>query len=365
MSTETWREARNLLCVRLDSMGDVLMTTPALRALKNSIPNARLTLLTSPAGAEVAALIPEVDAILVYEAPWMKVEAATRGADLSMLGQLSALKFDAAVIFTTSTQSALPAALLCYLAGIPLRLAHARENPYHLLTDWVPDSEPSTPVRHEVRRQLDLVAAAGARTADERLSLAVPRWANARVEALLAELGLGAGCRWIAVHSGASAASRRYAPEHFAAVIDTLWHEQKVRCVLTGSERERGLVASIEEQTRAPLIDLAGRLELAELAALVGQTSLLISNNSGPVHIAAALGTPVVDIYALTNPQHTPWQVPHRLLTHEVPCRNCLKSTCPEGHHDCLRLIPPQEVVDAATSLLASSEVSASLPSPA
>jgi ADP-heptose:LPS heptosyltransferase len=98
---------------------------------------------------------------------------------------------------------------------------------------------------------------------------------------------------------------------------------------------------------------LAGRLGLAGMAALVERAPLLISNNTGPVHVAAAVGTPVVDLYALTNPQHTPWSVPHRVLFHDVPCRYCYKSVCPEAHHNCLRLVPPAAVVDAALALLA------------
>ena len=97
---------------------------------------------------------------------------------------------------------------------------------------------------------------------------------------------------------------------------------------------------------------LAGRLTLGELAALLRAAPVLVSNNSGPVHMAAALGTPVVDIYALTNPQHTPWMTPHRLLFHDVPCRYCYKSVCPQGHQDCVRLVPPSAVAEAAIELL-------------
>ena len=80
---------------------------------------------------------------------------------------------------------------------------------------------------------------------------------------------------------------------------------------------------------------------------------LLIANTTGPVHVAAAVGTPVVDLYALTNPQHTPWGVPGRVLNHDVPCKYCYKSVCPEGHHNCLTLVPPEAVVEAVWSLLA------------
>jgi len=85
---------------------------------------------------------------------------------------------------------------------------------------------------------------------------------------------------------------------------------------------------------------------------LIAQAQALVSNNSGPVHLAAAVGTPVVDLYALTNPQHTPWQVPARVLNRDVPCRNCLKSTCPQGHHDCLLGVPATEVTAATVQLL-------------
>jgi radical SAM protein with 4Fe4S-binding SPASM domain len=103
---------------------------------------------------------------------------------------------------------------------------------------------------------------------------------------------------------------------------------------------------------QAPAYSLAGRLNLGELAAALQMALFLIANNTGPVHIAAAVGAPVVDLYALTNPQHTPWQVPHRVLSFDVPCKYCYKSVCPQGHHACLREISPESVVAAAVDLL-------------
>jgi ADP-heptose:LPS heptosyltransferase len=97
---------------------------------------------------------------------------------------------------------------------------------------------------------------------------------------------------------------------------------------------------------------LVGQLDFAGFAALLARTRLLISNNTGAVHVAAALGTPVVDLYALTNPQHTPWRVPHRVLFQDVPCKYCYKSICPQGHHNCLRLLRPEAVIQATQALL-------------
>jgi ABC-type multidrug transport system fused ATPase/permease subunit len=141
-----WQIARNVLCIRLDALGDVLMTTPALRALRELPPGRRLTLLTSPAAAALVPLIPEIDDCLAYEAPWMKAASPRSDSrhEFAMIEQLRQGGFDAAVIFTVYSQNPLPAALLCLLAGIPRRLAHCRENAYQLLTDQVNEPEPLT-----------------------------------------------------------------------------------------------------------------------------------------------------------------------------------------------------------------------------
>jgi lipopolysaccharide heptosyltransferase II len=349
-----WTTATRLLCVRLDTMGDVLMTTPAMKALKASRPDRSITLLTSARGAAVAALVPEIDDVIVYDAPWMKAtQRRDNRRDHGMVEHLSARGFEAAVIFTVYSQSPLASAFLCFLAGIPLRLAHCRENPYELLTDWVKDPEPRSGVRHEVRRQLDLVAAVGSRTHDESMSLDVPGGARRRALELLAQAGIDSERPWVALHPGASAPSRRYSPEGFAAVARRLVVEAGLQVVLTGAPDEEDLTEYIRAKTRAPLGSVAGRAGVPVLCALLSRASLLISNNTGPVHIAAALGTPVVDLYALTNPQHTPWGVAHRVLCHDVSCKWCYASVCPEGHHNCLAKVSPDDVYEAACELLA------------
>jgi lipopolysaccharide heptosyltransferase II len=232
-------------------------------------------------------------------------------------------------------------------------LAHCHENPYGLLTDWVPDPEPAGEIRHEVRRQLDLVATVGARTGDEHLSLRVPDAAQEAMRRLLDELRLDAEHPWAIVHPGSTAASRRYPAESYAAVVRQLVEEHNWRIVLTGSGSERELTREIAVRAAVPIHDLAGTLDLPELAALISAAPVLITNNTGPSHVAAAVGTPVVCLYALTNPQHTPWQVPSRVLSHDVPCRWCYRSICPEGHHACLREVPPASVVEAALDLAA------------
>jgi lipopolysaccharide heptosyltransferase II len=359
VSRTGWQSAKRILCVRLDNMGDVLMTTPALRALKRSAPQRQLTLLASRTGAMAADFVHEIDDVIVYAAPWMKQEGGELESVLPMAQTLRRHAFDAAVIFTVYSQSPLPAAMLCGAAGIPLRLAHCRENPYSLLTDWLPEIEPQGGVRHEVQRQLDLVAHIGCHTQNTRLSLSVPPHAMAWAQQRLRALGIDAGDVWMLIHPGATAPSRRYPPELWAQAARRLALEHGCPIVFAGAESEAELVRAIQADMRADSLSLCGELDLARLAAIIALAPVLLCNNSAPAHIAAATGTPVVDLYALTNPQHTPWQVAHRVLFHDVPCRFCYRSVCPQGHHGCLRNVDPAAVAAAASALLARREAGA------
>jgi len=349
-----WRGVRRLLAVRVDNLGDVLMTTPALAAAAESLPGVQITLLGGPAAAPLAPHLPMLREVIATRVPWVPGEVAPQ-EDHALVARLAAARFDAAVIFTVCTQSALPAAMLCRLAGIPLRLAHVRENPYGLLSDWVPETDlVLDDARHEVRRQLDLVGHVGWTTADERLRFRLRERDVERIDAWLdGEHDAGDDRPLVVVHVGATAPSRRWPAERFGQAADVLAYEQGARIVFTGSADEAALVAAARACMKQPSHALVGRLTLGQLGALIARADLLLGNNSGPAHLAAALGTPVVDVYALTNPQHTPWQVPARVLSRDVDCRGCLKSRCPQGHHRCIADVAPAEAVEAALSLLA------------
>ncbi|MEX3788457.1 lipopolysaccharide heptosyltransferase II [Paraburkholderia sp. BR14374] len=351
-------DVKRILCVRLDNLGDVLMTTPALHALRESAEDRHLTLLASRSGVALAPFLDDVDDVIEYDAPWVAPASnVTRDLldDHRMQQRLKRGCFDAAVIFTVYSQSPLPAAMLCYLAGIPRRLAHCRENPYALLTDWLREPEPQQRTRHEVQRQLDLVRHVGAQSSDTAMRFRVPPAARRSLDSKLRTLGISRHDECIVLHPGATAASRRYPPERFGEVATRLARETGAAVLLTGGASERALVEAVMRAAApgvcAQLFDLSGALTLAELAALLERASVLVSNNSGPVHVASALGTPVVDLYALTNPQHTPWQTPQRVLYRDVECRWCYRSVCPHGHHACLLGVPIEEVVHAALEL--------------
>ena len=354
-----WRAARHLLLVRLDNLGDLLMTTPALAAVRATLPAARLTLLTSPSGVALAPHLAGLDAAIAFDAPWVRSARTSReesspgGEELALVERLRALRIDAAIVFTVCTQSALPAALLCRLGGIPLRLAYSRENPYDLLSDWVPETDVlGDGMRHEVARQLALVGRVGFHTADERLRFSYAVEDVARLQRAMQEAGFDPLRPYFVVHPGASAASRRWPAERFGLAAEEIARASGCVAVFTGDAAESDCVEAARAPMSAPSVSLAGRLGLGELGALIAGAELLVSNNTGPAHLAAALDTPVVDLYALTNPQHTPWKARSRVLNHDVPCRNCLQSQCPEGHHDCLRGVAAQEVVRASLELM-------------
>jgi lipopolysaccharide heptosyltransferase II len=351
-----WKQCKKILCVRLDNIGDLLMTTPAIRALRESDPKREIALLASSGTAKAVELIPDINDVIVYDAPWMKASSSHDvGVDMSIIETLKERQFDAAIIFTVFSQNPLPAAMLCYLAQIPLRLAYCHENPYQLLTDWIPDPDPQLGIRHEVQRQLELVRHIDCLSSDQKLILNVPWDAQRSVEEKLEQKGIYSFDQLIVIHPGATAPSRRYPADKFIKVASSLI-KSGYHVVFTGQEEERVLIEEIQDGLDVSSRSFIGSLSFAELCALIFMSRLLITNNTAPAHISSAVGTPVVDLYALTNPQHTPWQVPHRVLSHDVPCKFCFKSICTYGHHHCLDLIPWEEVVEAVEDLIKETE---------
>ena len=357
MIDEAWRSACRVLAIRLDNLGDVLVTTPALHAIKASLPGVRLTLLTSPVGAQVAALNPDIDDIIVYNAPWMDPwhqlpQDSQR--EQAMIARIREQHFDAAIIFTSYHQSALPAAYLCYLADIPLRLAASIDGPGSLLTTRHKHPER---MMHEVERGLDLVGAVGLTTSSFDLVLQVPARARDSIFDLLSTYDIGARRPLIAVHPGCSMPARTYPWEMYAGVIDVLIEKFGATVVMTGSDEERELVERIrervQEDNRRAVLPLAGVLSFPRLCALIETVDLTITNNTGPMHISAAVKTPVIALFALTNPpeQWGPWRVIHRQLYHEVSCRLCYSRICPY-QHECLRLVTPDIVASTVEELL-------------
>jgi ADP-heptose:LPS heptosyltransferase len=332
----------HVLVARLDSAGDVLLAGPAVRAVAAGA--RRVQFLAGPRGAAAAALLPGVDAVHVWRAPWIDPEPEPVDAPgtLALVEWLRARQLDQALILTSFHQSALPLALLLRLAGVPVVAAISEDYPGSLLDvrHHVPDDV------HEVERALSLAGTLGYRLApgdDGRLGVvrtapgppAMP-WP-----------------RYVAVHPGASVPARAWWPERNAALVDALVAAGH-RVVVTGSADERALCRLVAGPARPEVRDLSGHLGFSGLVDVVAGADALVVGNTGPAHVAAAVGTPVVSLFAPTVPavRWRPWKVPHVLLgRQDVACAGCRARECPIPGQPCLAGITVAEVVAAVAAL--------------
>ncbi|MBO9632019.1 MAG: glycosyltransferase family 9 protein [Chitinophagaceae bacterium] len=311
-----WKPCRNLLCIRADNMGDLIMTTPALRALKQSF-DGRITILTSSMGKLVAPFIPEVDDIMIADLPWVSHKGSCdENGIMELAATIREKGFDGVVIFTVYSQSALPAALLTCMAGIPQRLAYCRENPYGLLTHWVPDKEPYSFTQHQVQRDIGLVHCIGATAISDHLYLEVGEQDKERLYAKLKQAGMDTDKPFMIFHPGVSEEKRIY-PSRLWIRVGQLIGEN-MQLLITGGLNERALTCAIAKGIGPQAFDMGGKLDLGELIAVVDAAQLVVAVNTGTIHIAAARQTPVVVLYANTNPQHIPWKVPSTILPFSV-----------------------------------------------
>lgn len=298
-------------------MGDLIMTTPALKALKETF-LCHITVLTSTMAQSIAAFIPLIDDVIIRDLPWIKANATTAGADLvELVNFLRSYQFDAAIIFTVYSQSALPAAMLTMMAGIPKRLAYSRENPYDLLTHWIPDKEPYGFIQHQVKRDLALVAATGAATEDDRLQVTVCEENRQHTNNKLQQAGVDTTSGYIIFHPGVSEEKRKYPVENWITLGRLVAHTG-LPILLTGTPKEGELASAIAAGIGDHAIDMAGRFTTGEFIALVDGAAGIVSVNTATIHIAAARETPVIVLYALTNPQHTPWKVNGKVFPFNV-----------------------------------------------
>ncbi|MDB5192626.1 MAG: glycosyl transferase family 9 [Segetibacter sp.] len=313
-----WKHVKNILIVRADNLGDLLMSVPAIRAVKETF-NANITVLTSSMAAGVAPYIPEIDEIITFDLPWIKTNNMVVSKTVfDVVETLKEKNFDAVIIFTVFSQNPLPAAMITYMAEIPLRLAYCRENPYDLLSEWVPDKEPYSFILHQVDRDLKLVGAVGAYTENMQISLTLPESVWEHCLEKLEVIGVDSSKPWIVFHAGVSEEKRKYPEEKWVATAKEMirlgW-----QILFTGSSAEQHLTDDLAAAVGAKAFSLGGKLKLQEFIALIKNAPVVVSVNTATIHVAAAVQTPVVVLYAQTNPQHYPWMVPFEVLEFEVP----------------------------------------------
>jgi ADP-heptose:LPS heptosyltransferase len=329
------------LVVRLDNAGDVLLAGPAVRAVAAG--STRVTMLAGPNGAPAARLLPGVDEVLEWRCPWVDGDPAPVARDdvELLLATLAARHVDRALVLTSFHQSPLPTALLLRMAGVAWVGAVSVDYPgslldlRHLVDEMLPEPE----------RALSLVTAAGfGLPPGDDGALAVRR--------PLPDVShlLPAGA-FVALHPGTSVPARAWPVDRFAEA-SRLLTDRGHRVVLTGAPSERPLTSHAVAGT--PATDLGGRTSLAELAAVLAVADVVVVANTGPAHLAAAVGTPVVSLFAPTVPaaRWAPYRVPHVLLgDQEAVCRDTRVTRCPFPGHPCLTTVGADAVLAAVEQL--------------
>jgi ADP-heptose:LPS heptosyltransferase len=284
--------------------------------------------------------LPAVDDTLVTRALWQDLGHLPYDPERErdLIQTLAEGQFDAAIIFTSFSQSPLPPAYACYLAGIPRRAGQSRDFGGAVLSNAV---EPPPDRTHQIDRNLHLVRQLGCCGESTRIAIEVPSMARESAGVALRLKGIGLGRPFVVIHSGASCASRRYPSERFADVGRILRRSLSWPLVLTGSAREADAVRALELDIGPGAVSIAGETSLAEFAAIVDRATIVVTNNTLTMHLADALGTPSVVLFSGTEreEQWRPRATTARLLRRPTTCSPCYRFECP-FNLECLDLSP-------------------------
>ncbi|HEY0575967.1 MAG TPA: glycosyltransferase family 9 protein [Pseudonocardia sp.] len=333
-----------VLVARLDSDGDVLLAGPAVRAVAAGCDE--LTMLVGPGGRAAAELLPGVDRILTWDCPWIANPAPpVDPADIrELVDRLAGFELAGAVALTSFHQSPLPLALLLRLAGVPRVAGASADYPGALLDVRVRPGADLVEDLPEPERALAIAAAAGFRLPPGDAGLLAVR-PTPDVSALT-----GPG-RYLVLHPGARVPARRWPAARCRDAVRALAAAGH-RVLVTGASSEVALTREVAGSAGA---DLGGRTGFAELAGVLAGADAVVVGNTGPAHLAAAVGTPVVSLFAPVVPavRWAPYRVPHVLLGDQgAACRDSRARQCPVPGHPCLNRVTPTDVVNAVTALL-------------
>ena len=334
---------RRILVRGVNWIGDAVMTTPALAALRSHFPQAEIVMLANPLVSELFEFHPDVDRVMIYDKKgWHQ---GVRGL-WRMSRELRGERFDAAFLL----QNAIEAALLALFAGVPRRAGYTTDGRRLLLNYPVPVTAADKQLHH-TDYYLGLLTQLGIEGGDGRLHLACTeveqQWAQSTLQ----------GDNVIAINPGAAYGSaKRWLPERFAEVGDGLAERYNARILLTGGPGEVEIGRDIAAAMQYRPLNLIGKTSVREMMSLLAHSQLLVTNDSGPMHVAAAFSTPIVAIFGPTDHTTTcPAAENVRIVRKPVDCAPCLLRQCPTDHR-CMTAITAADVLTAAAQLLDKSE---------
>jgi heptosyltransferase-2/heptosyltransferase-3 len=353
-------DPNRVLLIRPDHLGDLLFATPAIRFLRQSMPYTHLALMVGPWSQPVVAHNPNLNEVLVCEFPWFdRGPARGVGAYQALwteADRLRKMQFGLAGVLRPDFAWG---AMLVALAGIPRRLGYKMPDAALCLTRTLPLSSEAHAVQQNLRLA-ELICGYSATRFRPSLEFVIPKEASDWAERYLEGKELENSERLVVIQPGSGAPIKSWTAAGFAVVAVHLQRRYKAQIILTGSAAERTLAEAIADEMSEPPIIAAGETDLNQLAALLQRSAVVIGVDSGPLHLAVAVGTSTVHLFGPANPAvYGPWGPPERHLVVQatlpcVPCGNLVRPCPPSGVADCMQAITPEQVITAAEQLLRS-----------
>ena len=355
------QEIRKIVVRAPNWIGDAVMCTPTLLDLRKAYTNAHITLLGRPAIVELLRDHPGIDQVLLYE---------HEGAHIGLLGkvrlikQLRRAKFDLAILL----QNAFEAAFLAFCAGIPNRWGYGTDGRSFLLTRAVPVVTTKRGA-HQVQYYQSLIQVLVGQVNPHPLQLVISPEDELNVDERFPELMTTNGDYLIGLNPGSVyGSSKRWLPDRFAELADRVIKQIRreigphpsVKCVVVGGAGEESLAQSIALLMKSKPIVVSGKTTLRELMGIIKRCSLFVTNDTGPMHIAAAFNVPMVAIFGSTDPHHTaPYGWEDTVVHHAVTCAPCFLRSCPIDHR-CMSQVTVQQAFEAAMQQLQAKVMDAS-----
>lgn len=342
---------KKILIVRLDRIGDVILSTPAIKALKEAYPDSYIAFMVRPYARDIVEGNPYLDEVIIYD---------KNGKERSISGNcrfilnLCKSKFDLAIILHPTARTH----IITFLAGIRIRIGYDKKLGF-LLTKRIPHAK-QFGLKHEIDYTLAILRYIGIDAKDRTLYMPVNEKSEHKIKNLFKHSGVEDNDLVVAIHPGASCPSKRWRAEKFAEVANGLVKKYNAKVVIISGIKEKRFGDAVTNLVKFNSINLSGRTTVGDIASILRRSRLLISNDSGPVHIACAVGTPVISIFGrmergLSPARWGPTGERDVVIHKDVGCDICLAHNCKIGFK-CLEAITAEEVFEAADKILSGRE---------
>jgi len=338
---------KKILITRTDRLGDVVLSTPVLRAVREAYPDSFIAVMVRPYTKECIEGNPYINEVILYDK--YGIHKSLSGSFKFAL-ELRKRKFDIALVLHPTNR----VNLIVFLAGIPRRVGFNKKLGF-LLTKRLSNTK-HLGKKHEADYTMDIIRAAGIEPKHRSLYIPTKKYVQKSINETLLKKGVLKTDRLVVLHPSASCPSKKWPYKKFAALADRLIDEFNVKIALIGGADGRADADKTRQNMKHDVIDLSGRIGISQLASLLKRCHLFISNDSGPVHVSSAVGTPVISIFGRRDPGLGPvrWGPTGKydiILHKDVGCSRCLAHNC-DKNFLCLSAIEEDEVFNAAKNFL-------------